>query len=64
MDRPSSAASAATEHPPNPLWVSIPRYAREYSVGVSTVRKWEREGRLRSIRLGRTIRVDLNSGVA
>lgn len=42
--------------------ISPEHFAERFDLSVSTVRRWVREGRLRSIKLGHLVRIDLQSG--
>lgn len=40
-------------------WVPTAQLTRDYSVAQSTIRHWTRQGKVRSIRVGRALRVNL-----
>jgi excisionase family DNA binding protein len=44
---------------PTPL-VSVPQAAAAYGVSVPTIRRWVKRGRIPSVKVGNTVRVDLS----
>ena len=59
MAQPTEAVAEYNES--NPIWVPPRTYARHYSLAESTVRGWIRDKRIRSLKMGKAVRVDLNS---
>jgi hypothetical protein len=52
--------TAPAESESKPTWVPVAIYCRTYHLSETTVRRWVRFNLIRHIRLGKTLRVDLN----
>lgn len=51
-------SSHATPVPSVDSWVPTAALARQYSITQATIRQWIRQGRIRSVRVGRALRVN------
>lgn len=51
--------TTATKH--RPEWVPITAFSELFGVSTRTAYQWARDGKLPSIRFGRTIRVDISA---